>query len=177
MWNTYTTEQHSAMKRWRHAPRSTGWTYRWPHCVGSDTERQTRHCWYVESKTYTHELTSKADSQRKKTNLWLPKGKGKRSCSVQLSRSVVSNPLWPNGLQHTRPPVHHQLLEVAQTHVHRVSDAIKPSHPLSPTSPAFNLSQHQGLFQPISSLHQVAEVLELQLQHQSFQWTFRVDFL
>ena len=54
-------------------------------------------------------------------------------------------------------PVHHQLLELAQTHVHSVGDTIKPSHPLSSISPpAFNLSQHQGLFQWVSSLHQVA---------------------
>ena len=67
-------------------------------------------------------------------------------------------------------PVHHQLLELAQTHVHRVSDAIQPSHPLSSPSPlTFNLSQHQGLFQQVSSSHQVAKVLEFQLQHQSFQ--------
>ena len=67
-------------------------------------------------------------------------------------------------------PVHHQLAEFAETHVHRVSDAIQPSHPLSsPSPPAFNLSQHQGLFQRVSSSHQVAKVLELQLQHQSFQ--------
>ena len=67
-------------------------------------------------------------------------------------------------------PVHHQLLEFTQTHVHRLGDAIQPSHPLSSTSPpAFNLSQHQGLFQLVSSLHQVAKVLEFQLQHQSYQ--------
>ena len=61
-------------------------------------------------------------------------------------------------------PVHHQLPELAQTHVHWVSDTIQPSHPLLSTSPpAFSLSQHQGLFQWVSSLHQVAEVLELQL--------------
>ena len=75
-------------------------------------------------------------------------------------------------------PVHHQLLEHAQTHVHRVSDAIQPSHPLSSPSPsAFSLSQHQGLFQWVSSSHQVAKVLEFQLQHQSLQWIFRTDFL
>ena len=62
-------------------------------------------------------------------------------------------------------PVHHQLSELAQTHVHQVSDAIQPSHPLSSPSPAFNLSQHQGLFQGVSYSHQVAKVLEL--QHQS----------
>ena len=75
-------------------------------------------------------------------------------------------------------PVHHQLPEHTQTHLHQVSDAIKPSHPLSsPSPPAFNLSLHQGLFQGVSSLHQVAKVLAFQLQHQSFQWMFRTDFL
>ena len=67
-------------------------------------------------------------------------------------------------------PVHHQLLELTQTHAHRVGDAIQPSHPLlSPSAPALNLSKHQGLFQGISSLQQVAKALEFQLQHQSFQ--------
>ena len=69
-------------------------------------------------------------------------------------------------------PVYHQLPEFTQTHVHWVSDAIQPSHPLSsPSPPTFNLSQHQGLFQWVSSLRQVAKLLEFQLQHQSFQWT------
>ena len=67
-------------------------------------------------------------------------------------------------------PVCHQLLELAQTHVHRVGDAIQPTHPLSsPSPPAFNLSQHQGLFKQVSSLQQVAKVLEFQLQHLPFQ--------
>ena len=75
-------------------------------------------------------------------------------------------------------PVHHQLPELAQTHVHRASDAIPPSYPLSPPfPPTFNLSQHQNLFQWVSSLHLVAKVLEFQLQHHSFQWIFRTDFL
>ena len=73
--------------------------------------------------------------------------------------------------------VHHQLPELAQTHVHRVGYAIKPSHPPSSISPTFNLSHHQGLFQWVSSSHQVAKVLEFQIQHQSFQWTLRSDFL
>ena len=79
-------------------------------------------------------------------------------------------------------PGHHQLLELAQTDVHWVSDAIQPSHPLSIPSPsAFNLFQHQGLFQWVSSSHQVAKVLEFQLHHQSFQWnsrliSFRIDW-
>ena len=67
-------------------------------------------------------------------------------------------------------PVHNQLLELTQTHVRRVGDAIQPSHPpSSPSPPAFNLAQHQGLFQGVSSSQQVAKVLELQLQHQFFQ--------
>ena len=75
-------------------------------------------------------------------------------------------------------PVHHQLPEFTQTHVHWISDAIQPSHPLlSPSSPTFNLSQHQGLFKWVSSSHRVAKVLEFQLQHQSFEWIFRTDFL
>ena len=73
-------------------------------------------------------------------------------------------------------PVLHHLLELAQTHVHRVSDSIQPPYPLPPPSPsALDLSQHQGLSQGVSSSHQVAKVLEL--QHQSFQWIFKVDFL
>ena len=74
-------------------------------------------------------------------------------------------------------PVHHQLPELTQTHVHRVGDAIQPSHPLSSPSPSFNLAQHQGLFQGVSSSYQVAKLLEFQLQYQSFQWIFRTDFL
>ena len=72
--------------------------------------------------------------------------------------------LWTAGI-----PIHHQLLEIAQFHVHQVGDAIQPSHPLSSPSPAFNLAQHEGLFQCVSSSHQVAKVLEFQLQYQSFQ--------
>ena len=67
--------------------------------------------------------------------------------------------------------VHHQLQELTQTHVHWVREAIQPSHSLlSPSPLAFDLSQHQGFFQRVSSLHQVAKVLKFQLQHQSFQW-------
>ena len=75
-------------------------------------------------------------------------------------------------------PVHHQLLEFTQTHVHWVSDAIQPSHSLSSlSSPTFNLSHHQGPFKWVISSHQVAKVLEFQLLHQSFQWIFRTNFL
>ena len=73
-------------------------------------------------------------------------------------------------------PVLHYLLEFAQTHAHWVSDVTQSSHPLSPPSPlALNLSQHQGLFQWVCSSYQVAKLLELQSQHQSFQWIFRAN--
>ena len=75
-------------------------------------------------------------------------------------------------------PVLHYLPEFVQIHVHWFGDAIQPSHPLPPPpSPTLNISQHQGLFQWVSSSYQIAKVLELQLRHQSFQWIFRVNFL
>ena len=97
---------------------------------------------------------------------------------VQFSLVAQSCPTLCDPMDCSMPgfPVHHQLPELTQTHVHHVSDAIQPSHPLSsPSAPAFNLSQHQGLFKWVSSSHQVATVLEFQLQYQSFQWIFRTD--
>jgi len=90
---------------------------------------------------------------------------------VQFSLVAQSCPtLQPHDCSSPGFPVHHQIPELAQTHVHRVGDAIQPSHLLlSPSPPPFNLSQHWGLFQGVSSLHQGAKVLELQFQHQSFQ--------
>ena len=83
---------------------------------------------------------------------------------IQFSCSLVSDSLRPHELQHTSLPVHHQLPEFTQTHVHQVSDAIQPSHPLSsPSPPAANPSQHQSLFQRVNSSHEVAKVLEFQL--------------
>ena len=107
---------------------------------------------------------------------WLPREP--ISDSVQFSSVTQSClTLWdPMDCSTPGFPVH-QLLELTQTHVHWVSDAIQPSHPLSsPSPPAFNLSQHQGLFQWVNSSNQVAKVLEFQLQHQSFQWIFRISF-
>ena len=95
---------------------------------------------------------------------------------VQFSSVTQSCPTLCDPMNHSVPglPVHHQLPEFTQTHVHRVGDAIQPSHPLSsPSPPALNLSQHRGLFQWVSSLHQVAKVLELHLHHQSFQWNIQ----
>jgi len=100
--------------------------------------------------------------------------------SVQFSSVAHSCPTLCDPMNHSTPglPVHHQLLEFTQTHVHRVSDAIQPSHPLSfPSPPAPNPSQHQGLFQWVNSSHEVAKVLEFWPQHQSFQRTPRTDLL
>ena len=93
-----------------------------------------------------------------------------QSCSILCDPMNCSMP----GL-----PVYHQILEFTQTHVHWVGDAIQPFHPLqvSPSPPAFSLSQHQGLFKWVSSSHQTAKVLEFQLQHQSIQWIPRTDHL
>ena len=98
----------------------------------------------------------------------------------QLSSVAQSCLILCDPMNHSMPNlfVHHQLPESTQTHVHRVGDAIQPSHPLSsPFPPTFDLSQHQSLFQWVSSSHKVARVLEFQLQHQSLQWIFRTDFL
>ena len=93
------------------------------------------------------------------------------SCSVTQSCLTLSK-------LRTGVPVLHYLFEFAQTHVYWADDAIQPSHPLSPSYPtALNFFQHQKLFQWVSCSHQVAKVLELQLQHPSFQWIFRTDFL
>ena len=103
-----------------------------------------------------------------------------QASSVQFSSVTQSCPTPYDPMDCSTPgfPIHHQLPEFTQTHVHQVSDAIQPSHPLSsPSSPTFNPSQHQGLFKWVSSSHQVAKVMEFQLQHQSFQWIFRTDLL
>ena len=100
--------------------------------------------------------------------------------SVAQSYLTLCDPM-----NHSTPglPVHHQLLEFTQTHVHRVCDAIQPSHPgSSPSPPAPNPSQHQSLFQWVNSSHDVAEVLELQLWHHSLKEhpgliSFRMDWL
>ena len=102
-------------------------------------------------------------------------------CSVQFSSVTQSCPTLCNPMNCSTPglPVHQQLPEFTQTHAHRVSDAIQPSPPLSsPSPPAPNPSQHQGLFQWINSLHEVEKVLELQLQHQSFlvQWSLNLSW-
>ena len=99
---------------------------------------------------------------------------------IQFSSVAQSCPTLCHPMNCSMPdlPVHHQLPEFTETHVHRVGDAIQPSHPLLfPFPPAPNPSQHQGLFQWVNSLHEVAKVLEFQLQHQFFQGTPRTDLL
>ena len=100
--------------------------------------------------------------------------------SVQFSSVAQSCPTLCDPMNRSTPglSVHHKLPKFTQTYVHWVGDAIQPSHLLSSPSPhAPNPSQHQGLFQWVNSLHEVAKVLEFQLQHQSFQWTPRTDLL
>ena len=135
-------------------------------------------------------LTCRIQKRQKSEGIehWLPrimvweKGRDivKGFSSIQFNSVAQLYPTFCDPMDCSRPgfPVRHQLPEIAQTQVHWFCDAIQPSHPLSsPSPPAFNLSKHQGLFQGVSSFHQVAKVLELQLQHQSFQWIFRTDFL
>ena len=101
-------------------------------------------------------------------------------CSVQFSSVAQSCPTLCDPMNYSTPglPVHHQTPEFTQTHVYQVNDAIQPSDPMSsPSPPAPNPSQHQSHFQWVIVSHQVAKVLEFQLQHQSFQWTPRTDLL
>ena len=103
--------------------------------------------------------------------------------SVQFSCSFMSNSFQPHGLQHTRPPCPSPTPGVYSNSSPLSRWCHSTISPLSsPSPPAFNLSPHQGLFQWVSSLHQVAKILEFQLQHQSFQWysgliSFRMDWL
>ena len=108
-----------------------------------------------------------------KNNRYINPDTQKCCCSITKSCLILSYPM-----DYSMPgfPVHQCFPEFVQTHVHWVNDAIQPSHPLSSPSPPFlNLSQHQGLFKWVSSSHKVAQVLEL--QHKSFQWILRVEFL
>ena len=127
---------------------------------------------FSSNQIWMWELDHKEDWVLKIWGFWimvLRKVKVTKSCSTLCDPMDCSTPGFS---------VHHHLPEFPQTHIHWVSDAIQPSHPLSsPSPPAFSLPQHQGLFQQVRSSHQVAKVLELQLQHQSFQRIFRVDFL
>ena len=131
------------------------------HLLGKQSDRR---CKVSLSQTWSCEWTPQLTSHP------LPK-----FSSVAQSCLTLCNPMNHSTLG---LPVYHQLLEFTQTHVHRVGDTIQPSHPpSSPSSLAFNHSQNQGLSKWVSSLHQVAKVLEFQLQHQSFQWTPRTGWI
>ena len=113
-----------------------------------------------------------------KANKWINKKQTEHisdcCCSATQSCPTLCDPMNRSAQS---LPVHHQFPELAQTHVHWVRDAIQPFHALLSPSPAFHLSQHQDLFQWVSSSQQVGKILELQLWLQSFKWTFKTDFL
>ena len=102
-------------------------------------------------------------------------GHNSATCSVAQLCPTLCNPM---NCSTPGLPVPHHLPKLAQAHIHCISDAIQSSHPLTPPSlSTLNLSQNQGLFQWVNCSHQMNKILELQLQHQSFQWIFRTDFL
>ena len=148
----------------------------------ADVEAETPILWPPHAKSW---LIGKDPKSRTQLSNWTELSKWLclfyvRWSLFQFSSVTQSCPTLcdPMNCSTTGLPVHHQLLESIQTHVHWVSDAIQPSHPLSSSSPpAPNPSQHQRLFQWVNSSHKVAKVLEFQLQHQSFQWTSRTDLL
>ena len=132
---------------------------------------------------YFGTLIQRADSLKKTLKMGKIQGKRRRWWqsmrwldsiidSVQFSRSVVSDPLWPHKPHYTRTPCPSPIPGVHPN----PCPLSRWCHPLSSTSPpALNVSQYQGLFQWVSSSHQVAKLLEFQLQHQSFQWTPRTN--
>ena len=159
--------------------------------AGKRFSREVSITWYSDDTTLMAEseelkiLLMKVKEESEKVGLKLNSQKTKIMASGPISSvqftSVVQLCLTlGNPMNCSMPglPVHHQLPEFTQTHVHRVGDAIQPSHPLSsPSPPAPYPSQHQSLFQWVNSSHEVAKVLEFQLQHQSFQWTPRTHLL
>ena len=184
---------HSSICAWR-----IPWTKE-PGWLQSMGLHGVGHNWGDLACTYASPISSHPSSTQKQEDLRLVmgrKGTGRLGKENQRLLEGCSGCSWPTSVQFSSVaqscltlcdsmncsmaglPVHHQLPECTQTHAHRVSDAIQPSHPLSsPSPPAPNPSQHQDLFQWVNSSHEVAKVLEFQLQHQSFQWTPRTDLL
>ena len=151
-------------------------TLAWMHLesVKVNQKEKNKHCilmqMYGIQKTGTDELICRADIENR-----CGKSGGEGWCSVTQSCPTLCD---PRDCSTPVFPVLHHLLELAQNHVRWVSDAIQPSHPLSsPSPPALNLSQHQRLFQRVSSSHQVVKVLEPPLQQEVFQRILRTDFL
>ena len=184
---------HSSICAWR-----IPWTKE-PGWLQSMGLHGVGHNWGDLACTYASPISSHPSSTQKQEDLRLVmgrKGTGRLGKENQRLLEGCSGCSWPTSVQFSSVaqscltlcdsmncsmaglPVHHQFPECTQTHAHRVSDAIQPSHPLSsPSPPALNPSQHQDLFQWVNSSHEVAKVLEFQLQHQSFQWTPRTDLL
>ena len=139
----------------------------------SRTSQEWRACgWTFHEQILWRSCLGKVINLNKELRFWVH--------SVQVSSVAQSCLTLCDPMNCSMPglPIHHQIPESNQTHVHRVGDAIQPFHPLSsPSPPTLTLSQHLSLFKWVSSLHQVAKVLEFQLQHQSFQWTSRTDLL
>ena len=132
---------------------------------------------FLDSFHVLQSFFEKLTNRRNSNPGWTP-----QFSSVQFSSIAQSCPTLCDPMDSSMPgfPVHHQFPEFTQTHIHWLGDAIQPSHSLlSPSCPAFNHSQHQGLFKWVSSSYQVPKVLAFQLQHQwiFFQWIFRTDFL
>ena len=148
------------------------------NCSPQDADRQCApHS--INQEWGTPRMQEEEDFRREELRELQESGEGHR-VPLQFSSVTQSCPTLCNPMNHSRPglPVHHQLPEFTQNHVHWVGDASQPSHPLSSLSPlAPNPSQNQSLFQWVNSSHQVVKVLEFQLQHQSFQWTPRTDLL
>ena len=141
---------------------------------------------YCHKKEQNNAICSNMDGPRNYHTKWTKSESFKQipydtlMCSVQFSSVAQSCPTLCDPMDCSTPGfhVHWQCLELTQTHVHWVGDAIQPSYPLlCPSPPTFNLSQHQGLFKWVNYSYQMAKVLEFQLHHQSFQWIFRTDFL
>ena len=134
----------------------------------------------INNLRYADDIILMAESEEQRASWWKWKRRVKKLASVQFSSVSQLCPTLCDPMNRSTPglPVYHQLPEFAETHVHRVSDAIQPSHPLSsPSPPTPNPSQHQSLFQWVKSSHEVAKVLEFQLQHHSFQRNPRADLL
>ena len=157
------------------SPRVLEWVA-YPFSSGSSQPRNQTRVSCIAGRFFTNELSGKTKIQKR---LLINDNNNKKNRLVFSSVAQLCPTLCdPINCSTPGLPVHHQLPEFTQTQAHWVGDAIQPSHPLSsPSPPAPNPSQHQGLFQWVISLHEVAKVLEFQLQHQSFQWTPRTDLL
>ena len=143
---------------------SSGWLLSWQQ---KDCSSSRPHIYTPYHREPERDSVSKNSQQK---SLWT------KIISCSVAKSCLT--LWPHGLQHTRLPCPSLSPGACLNSCPWIGDAIQPSHPLSsPSPPALSLSQHQDLFQWVGSLHQMAKGLEPYLQHQSFQWVFRVDFL